>query len=81
MTAQEKRLQNLLNELVLASRAVDAMAKRVYGAEAHVFAEAEGTLCVMVGDDTSSRTSHAAARQKHIRLTAQGSHALGVGAW
>jgi len=78
------KLQRMLNKLATDSVALDKAAKEVFGAEAHVFAEAEGSLCIMVGDDTAhsdNRMNTLDSRQKHIRMDAVSSHKLGVGAW
>jgi hypothetical protein len=78
------KLQRMLNKLAKDSVALEAAAREVFGPEAHVFAEAEGGLSIMVGDDTAETDNHRVtltSRQKHIVMSAKTYHRLGVGAW
>lgn len=73
----EKELQKIIDRMAADSRKAHELARKLYGEDAQLFAEAEGLLFVMDGDEDFG----ARARQAHIRLTAKGLFNCGVGAW
>jgi len=72
----EKELQKLLDRIASDARKAEAMAKELWGCEAHIFCETDN-LFAMDGDEDEG----AIARQEHIRLTASGQCPIGGGAW
>lgn len=72
--ATEEQLQKLLNKISADSRRAQKMARELYGPEAWIYAESEGGIYAMDGDDLSRR-------QRFVKLQSTGSHGLGVGAW
>lgn len=72
--ATEAQLQKLIDKISADSRRAYQMAVEIYGPEAQVFAESEGSIYVMDGDDLHDR-------QRFVKLYSNGIHKLGVGAW
>lgn len=73
----EKELQKIIDRMAADSRKASDLAVKLYGPDAQLFAEADGRLFVMDGDEDSGGK----ARQAHIRLTAKGFFNCGIGAW
>lgn len=78
---REAAMQRKLDKIAKLSRELEAEAQEVYGRDAWVFCEADGHLHVMAGDEIEDRYASSANRQKFIRLTSNGLHRLGAGAW
>lgn len=75
--ATEQQLQRLLDRIAKDSRDAQRIARELYGSNAQIFAESEGSLVAMEDDCCGSPS----ARQSFIKLEAKGIHCLGVGAW
>ena len=71
------QLQKLLDRISKDSNAAHALAQEIYGREASVFCESEGTIHVMDGNSEEG----AQERQAHIKLSSNYAHRLGVGSW
>lgn len=76
-------LQRKLDKFVEMGNAIEAEAKRLYGADVFLFHEAGGSVVLMNGDADDSRRSPASAadRQEHIIMTATAGATWGSGAW
>ncbi len=75
--ASEAQLQRLLNRMAKDSREAAKIARDLYGPNAQIYAEGEGSLVAM-SDDCCGCASE---RQSFIKLEANGIHKLAVGAW
>lgn len=74
--AKEKKLQAIIDKMVLDSAEALTLAKELYGPTAHLFEESN-RFFVMSGDcDGPARE-----RMKFIKLTADGYYRVGGGAW
>lgn len=81
MTPEQAKLQRMLDRLARDTVRLHDAAVEVYGEQAHIFAESDGGLSIMVGDDTDASRVTSTKRQEHIKMTANWRHRLGVGAW
>ncbi len=74
---KKRRIQWLIDRIARDSQEAHSLAVEVFGQEAMVFAEGDGSLQVMSGDCDGS----AIKRQQFVKLTAEQNHGLAVGAW
>lgn len=77
MADKKAKLQKLINRIAKDSRDAHKLAQELYGSNAQLFAESEGSLVVMCDDCLVSPSS----RREFIVMDASGIHRLGVGAW
>ncbi|MEN5285565.1 hypothetical protein ABE494_06400 [Stenotrophomonas lactitubi] len=75
--ATEAQLQRLLDRIAKDSCDARRIACELYGPNAQIYAEGEGSLVAMSDDCDGG----AADRQSFIKLEAKGIHQLAVGAW
>lgn len=73
----EAQLQRLLDRIAKDSRDAAKIARELYGKNAQIYAEGDGSLVAM-SDDCCGSSSE---RQSFIKLEAKGMHKLAVGAW
>lgn len=73
----EAQLQRLLDRIAKDSRDAAKIARELYGENAQIYAEGDGSLVAM-SDDCCGSSSE---RQSFIKLEANGMHKLAVGAW
>lgn len=73
-------LQRKLNQFVKLGNELDAEAKRRFGPDGWLFAEADGTTFIMSGDANPDRET-SADRQAFIEFSATIGHRIGTGAW
>ncbi|GEM_PF-5681706 len=71
------KLQKLIDRIARDSRNAHNLAQELYGPNAQLFAECDGSLVVMSDDCLGSPAS----RQDFIVMDAFGEHRFGVGAW